>query len=184
MRLDTLCHWHSRFIMRVIHHSTSLCGYMRVIGPAAAFGALALDALAAISSAVGSPTVRASSVDVKAAEDYRHHHQLPADAAAAASGITADRRHFAARALDAAKQGNEGGASTKHQHDKASPASMAAAQPARRAYATLLYSDFIEGTRALGQSLRESGTSADTVVLVTPDVRQETREKLAEDGWM
>ncbi|CAM9705404.1 unnamed protein product [Ectocarpus sp. 8 AP-2014] len=159
---------------------------MRVIGPAAAFGALALDVLTTISSAVGSPIVGASSVDVKAAEEYRHHHhQLPADAAAAAaSGTTADRRHFAARALDAAKQGSDGGASTQHQRGKASPASVAAAQPSRRAYATLLYSDFIEGTRALGQSLRESGTSADTVVLVTPDVRQETRQKLAEDGWI
>ncbi|CAM9880469.1 unnamed protein product [Ectocarpus sp. 4 AP-2014] len=159
---------------------------MWVIGPAAAFGALALDVLATVSSAVGSPTVGASSVDVEAAEEYRHHHhQLPADAAApAASGTTADRRHFAARALDAAKQGSDGGASTQHQHGRASPASAAAAQPSRRAYATLLYSDFIEGTRALGQSLRESGTSADTVVLVTPDVQQETREKLAEDGWI
>eukprot|EP00903_Cladosiphon_okamuranus_P008344 g8027.t1 len=54
----------------------------------------------------------------------------------------------------------------------------------RRAYATLLYSDFIEGTRALGQSLRDSGTTADTVVLVTPDVRQETRERLTQDGWI
>ncbi|CAM9974776.1 unnamed protein product, partial [Ectocarpus fasciculatus] len=159
---------------------------MRVIGPAAAFGALALDVLATFSSAVGSPTVGASSVDVKAAEDYRHHHQLPGDSApaAAASRTTADRRHFAARALDAAKQGSEGGASGQHHHGKASPASAAAAQPSRRAYATLLYSDFIEGTRALGQSLRESGTSADTVVLVTPDVRRETREKLADDGWI
>ncbi|CAN0407179.1 unnamed protein product [Ectocarpus sp. 13 AM-2016] len=72
----------------------------------------------------------------------------------------------------------------QHQHGRASSASAAAAQPSRRAYATLLYSDFIEGTRALGQSLRESGTSADTVVLVTPDVQQETKQKLAEDGWM
>lgn len=54
----------------------------------------------------------------------------------------------------------------------------------RTAYATLLYSDFIHGTRALGQSLRESGTEADTVVLVTPDVSAETRERLAQDGWM
>lgn len=54
----------------------------------------------------------------------------------------------------------------------------------RRAYVTLLYSDFIHGTRALGQSLRDSGTSADTVVLVTPDVKSETRETLKNDGWM
>lgn len=59
-----------------------------------------------------------------------------------------------------------------------------ASTTSRRAYVTLLYSDFIHGTRALGQSLRESGTSADTVVLVTPDVRPETRATLAEDGWM
>ncbi|CAM9319029.1 unnamed protein product [Ectocarpus sp. 12 AP-2014] len=158
---------------------------MRVIGRAAAFGALAIDVLATVSSAVGFPTVGASSVDVKAAEKYRHHHhQLPADAATAAASGTADRRHFAARALDAAKQGSDGGASTQHQHGRASSPSAAAAQPSRTAYATLLYSDFIEGTRALGQSLRESGTSADTVVLVTPDVQQETRQKLAEDGWI
>ena len=56
--------------------------------------------------------------------------------------------------------------------------------PSRRAFVTLLYSDFIHGTRALGQSLRETGTTADTVVLVTPDVRRDTRERLAEDGWM
>lgn len=56
--------------------------------------------------------------------------------------------------------------------------------PFRRAFVTLLYSDFIHGTRALGQSLRETGTTADTVVLVTPDVRRDTRERLAEDGWM
>lgn len=54
----------------------------------------------------------------------------------------------------------------------------------RRAYVTLLYSDFIHGTRALGQSLRDSGTRADTVVLVTPDVKSETRETLKNDGWM
>lgn len=54
----------------------------------------------------------------------------------------------------------------------------------RRAYVTLLYSDFIHGTRALGQSLRDSGTSADTVVLVTPDVKSETRDTLQNDGWM
>lgn len=58
------------------------------------------------------------------------------------------------------------------------------AASSRRAYATLLYSDFIHGTRALGQSLRESGTTADTVVLVTPDVGKDTRKKLSEDGWM
>ena len=56
--------------------------------------------------------------------------------------------------------------------------------PFRRAFVTLLYSDFIHGTRALGQSLRETGTTADTVVLVTPDVRRDTRERLAQDGWM
>lgn len=54
----------------------------------------------------------------------------------------------------------------------------------RRAYVTLLYSQFIHGTRALGQSLRDSGTSADTVVLVTPDVSLEARDTLSKDGWM
>ncbi|CAM9834926.1 unnamed protein product, partial [Chrysoparadoxa australica] len=53
----------------------------------------------------------------------------------------------------------------------------------RRAYVTLLYSDFVDGTRALGQSLRLSGTEADTIVLVTPDVKQSTRAKLDADGW-
>lgn len=56
--------------------------------------------------------------------------------------------------------------------------------PSRRAFVTLLYSDFIHGTRALGQSLRETRTTADTVVLVTPDVQQDTREILKKDGWM
>lgn len=54
----------------------------------------------------------------------------------------------------------------------------------RRAYVTLLYSDFIHGTRALGQSLRDSRTSADIVVLVTPDVTPEARNTLSRDGWM
>lgn len=60
----------------------------------------------------------------------------------------------------------------------------AASEVKRRAYVTLLYSQFIHGTRALGQSLRDSGTSADTVVLVTPDVNQEGRDMLSQDGWM
>lgn len=60
----------------------------------------------------------------------------------------------------------------------------AASEFKRRAYVTLLYSEFIHGTRALGQSLRDSGTSADTVVLVTPDVAQEARDTLSKDGWM
>lgn len=54
----------------------------------------------------------------------------------------------------------------------------------RRAYVTLLYNDFLAGTRALGQSLRDSGTTADTMVLVTPDVPEGAREVLASDGWM
>lgn len=57
------------------------------------------------------------------------------------------------------------------------------AQP-KRAYVTLLYSDFLHGTRALGQSLRETGTKADTVVLVTPDVNTRARDILSRDGWM
>lgn len=73
----------------------------------------------------------------------------------------------------------EGGLSAHQEEALPGPASRK-----KRAYATLLYSDFIHGTRALGQSLRESGTVADTVVLVTPDVRKETRDKLADDGWM
>lgn len=51
------------------------------------------------------------------------------------------------------------------------------------AYVTLLYSNFVSGTRALGQSLRDTGTKADTVVLVTPDVSDGTKTLLKKDGW-
>lgn len=54
----------------------------------------------------------------------------------------------------------------------------------RVAFVTLLYSDFLHGTRALGQSLRDTGTMADKVVLVTPDVTAQARETLSRDGWM
>jgi hypothetical protein len=58
-----------------------------------------------------------------------------------------------------------------------------AAKPLKRAYVTLLYSNFVAGTRALGRSLLDSGTDADLVVLVTPDVVQSTRAILEKDGW-
>ena len=53
----------------------------------------------------------------------------------------------------------------------------------KRAYVTLLYSDFLAGTRALGRSLLDTGTTADLVVLVTPDVPQASRRILELDGW-
>jgi hypothetical protein len=58
-----------------------------------------------------------------------------------------------------------------------------ATKPLKRAYVTLLYSNFVAGTRALGRSLLDSGTDADLVVLVTPDVVQSTRTILEKDGW-
>jgi hypothetical protein len=58
-----------------------------------------------------------------------------------------------------------------------------AVKPLKRAYVTLLYSNFVAGTRALGRSLLDSGTDADLVVLVTPDVVQSTRTILEKDGW-
>lgn len=142
-------------------------------GPALALGGLGLNYLAVTVSASES---KASAVGVTAID--RNDRRL--GAAAGAGGTSGDS--FAARTLDApAGEGDraQGGGAMAH-----SPSDVIAASPSRKAYATLLYSDFVEGTRALGQSLRESGTSADTVVLVTPDVRQQTREKLAQDGWM
>ena len=59
------------------------------------------------------------------------------------------------------------------------------AKTLRRAYVTLLYkTDLVDGARTLGQSLRETGTDADMVVLVQPKFPPETRNKLAEEGWM
>ncbi len=135
---------------------------MRLVGPAFAVGAFLLDLASLLSPATASASYGGDD------EDRR-------------SGGQSVTRQLGASA--ASKQASGGSATAPEQRDALSPAGSAGS-PARRAYATLLYSDFVEGTRALGQSLRESGTTADTVVLVTPDVRQETREILAQDGWM
>jgi len=52
----------------------------------------------------------------------------------------------------------------------------------RRAYVTLLYKDFLAAVRTLGQSLRNTGTTADMVVLVTPEVSESSRKTLQQDG--
>lgn len=166
---------------------------MWLSGPSFIFGALALDVLAPLSLAVASTTTRASVVGVTEIQQHdRGQSQSPKSPRVKATA--GDSSHFAATnagALDAAaaaaavKQDNGGSATTHRQLEISSPAASGAdGPPQRRAYATLLYSDFVEGTRALGQSLRESGTTADIVVLVTPDVKQETRERLTRDGWM
>lgn len=149
---------------------------MRLVGPALLVGAFSLDVLAVLSPATASVAAAAQQYN-----DRQQPQRLPG---------TAPSDPAAVRALGAVPAVNQavGGVATAQQHNDAyAPAKAsdsAAGLPMRRAYATLLYSDFIEGTRALGQSLRDSGTTADTVVLVTPDVRQETRERLAQDGWM
>ena len=53
------------------------------------------------------------------------------------------------------------------------------------AYVTLLYtgSGFFSAVRVLGQSLRESGTTRDYVVLCMDDVEQWAKDVLAKDGW-
>lgn len=145
---------------------------MRLMGPALVVGAFSLDVLAVLSPATASVAGAVGHDD----RQQRLPGTVPSDPAAVR----------ALGAVSAANQAGGGVATTQKQQDILSPArvSVPAGFPMRRAYATLLYSDFIEGTRALGQSLRDSGTTADTVVLVTPDVRQETRERLAQDGWM
>eukprot|EP00127_Corallochytrium_limacisporum_P004862 Clim_evm6s191 gene=Clim_evmTU6s191 len=57
-------------------------------------------------------------------------------------------------------------------------------QNSRLAYATLLYGDAILGARVLGQSLRETGTEHDLVIIVTEDVTSEQIELLTRDGWI
>lgn len=53
------------------------------------------------------------------------------------------------------------------------------------AYATLLYGEkFLLGVRVLGQSIKESGTKHDMVLVVTGDgVRMSTLKTLQNDGW-
>lgn len=142
---------------------------MRHLGSALSVGAFLLDVLAVLSPAAA----------LEAGTEQRLPGTAPSNPAAAAV------RELGG--ASAANQAGGGGAAIKKRQDDVFPparSGVAVGLPMRRAYATLLYSDFIEGTRALGQSLRDSGTTADTVVLVTPDVRQETRERLAQDGWM
>lgn len=167
---------------------------MWLLGPSFILGALVLDPvapspLAATSAAPRAPIVGATEIDQN---DPWQQHQLQRRAPGrTASGDDANR--FERLLLG----GGGGGAGAEMEQAKGTAATAqrqlevsprgggdGGGSPQRRAYATLLYSDFVEGTRALGQSLRESGTTADIVVLVTPDVKQETRERLAQDGWM
>ncbi|CAM9587286.1 unnamed protein product, partial [Phaeothamnion confervicola] len=55
-------------------------------------------------------------------------------------------------------------------------------QGSNYAFVTLLYSNFVHGTRALARSLHDSKTIADVIVLVTPDVSDSTRRTLACEG--
>lgn len=55
----------------------------------------------------------------------------------------------------------------------------------KKAYVTMLYSTkFIDGARVLGQSLRETGTDADLIVLVKSNPPQKKMKLLTEAGWM
>ncbi|GBG68529.1 hypothetical protein CBR_g3073 [Chara braunii] len=55
----------------------------------------------------------------------------------------------------------------------------------KRAYVTLLYGDeFLLGVRVLGQSLRETGTTKDMVVLVSSGVSEPGISVLEADGWI
>lgn len=161
---------------------------MRLAGPALVVGTLLLHALAVLSPATAS---EAEAVEL----DDRQQQQEQEQRQERLPGTRHSDSVATTRALGAASETHQaggGGATVQQQQQQQQEAyfparvggAASAGVPMRRAYATLLYSDFIEGTRALGQSLRDSGTTADTVVLVTPDVRQETRERLAQDGWM
>jgi alpha-N-acetylglucosamine transferase len=65
----------------------------------------------------------------------------------------------------------------------ARPASTEAALDA--AYVTTLTGGdaYLPGIEALGQSLRETGTTAPLVCMVTPDVPSSARERLVDQGW-
>ena len=52
------------------------------------------------------------------------------------------------------------------------------------AYVTVLYGEFLLGVRVLGQSLKESQTERDRIVLCAPDVPDSAKEVLAKDGWV
>ena len=53
----------------------------------------------------------------------------------------------------------------------------------REAYVTLLFGDFLLGVRVLGQSLEESGTKKERIVITASDVSQESQDILENDGW-
>ena len=52
------------------------------------------------------------------------------------------------------------------------------------AYVTLLYDGFLLGVRVLGQSLRDTGTNKDLVVVCTETVSENDRAILRSDGWI
>ena len=54
----------------------------------------------------------------------------------------------------------------------------------KEAYVTLLYGGFLLGARVLGQSIRDTGTQKDLVVLCTEGVSKKSREILKSDGWI
>ena len=55
----------------------------------------------------------------------------------------------------------------------------------KKAYATTLCSGegYLPGVEALGSSLKASGTAEPMVLMVTPEVRVVTRDRLAAEGW-
>lgn len=55
--------------------------------------------------------------------------------------------------------------------------------PTKEAYATLLYGDFLIGTRVLGQSIQNTGTQRDYLALCTDDVSEASRLVLKNEGW-
>ena len=64
-------------------------------------------------------------------------------------------------------------------------ASQAQPSASEEAYVTLLYGDvYILGVRVLGQSLRNTKTDRDCVVLCTEDVTESTKKVLQNDGWI
>ena len=54
----------------------------------------------------------------------------------------------------------------------------------KEAYVTLLFGDFLLGVRVLGQSLKETGTTREMVVLTSSDVSLHTKDILLDDGWI
>lgn len=58
------------------------------------------------------------------------------------------------------------------------------ARAGRDAYVTLLYGGFLLGARVLGQSLRETETKKDRIVLCTETVSEATQKVLKDDGWI